>query len=319
MRVAILDDFQEIALTCADWTPVRQFADVQVLPRLETDDAVVAALQGVDVVVAMRERTGFPRGVLTGLPGLRLIVTTGRVNASIDLAACAELGIVVCGTDSVVGVTPEHAWALIMTAAKRLDLEIPATRAGGWQVARGVDLPVVLRGKILGIVGLGRIGADVARLGTAFGMRVLGYDPVVSPDQAAALGVELVGLEPLLRQSDFVSIHVPLVPATQGMLGATELGWMKCTAWLVNTSRGPVCDEQALLAACQRGNIAGAALDVYEQEPLPADHPFRSTPNIIVSPHLGYVAQEQFRLWFGHAVEDIVAFHQGSPIRLLSH
>lgn len=317
MRVAILDDFQEVALESADWGPVRQFGQVEVISKVGGKQELVEALQQFDAVVAMRERTPFPAEVLEQLPNLKLLVTTGRVNAAIDLAACARLGITVCGTESLPGVTPEYAWALIMAAAKRLDLEIPGTRAGGWQVGRGAELPVVLRDKVLGVVGMGRVGADVAKYGAAFGMRVLGYDPAISEDQAAAMGVRLVGLEELLRESDFVTVHVPLLPATEGLIGAQELSWMKPSAWLVNTSRGPICDEVELLAACRDHRIAGAAVDVYSEEPLPSDHPFRTTPNVIVSPHLGYVAREQLRLWFAQAVENIVAFQRGAPVRRL--
>ncbi|MDR1077621.1 MAG: D-2-hydroxyacid dehydrogenase family protein [Propionibacteriaceae bacterium] len=348
MRVAILDDYQRVALSSADWSPLAGLATVEVVPPLAgliTGEAapsifvsggsgglppaeaaqppagleeLARALADYDVIVAMRERTRFPAQLLERLPRLRLLVTTGAVNAAIDLAACARQGVTVCGTGSVAGVTAEYAWALLMTAAKRLDLELPATRRGAWQVGRGGELPVVLRGRVLGVVGLGRVGSEVAGYGRAFGMTVLGHDPHLPPDRFIDLGVTAVTLDRLLAESDFVTLHLALTPATVGLIGAARLAAMKPTAWLINTSRGPIVDRTALLEACRHGRIAGAALDVYDQEPLPASDELRRRPNIIASPHLGYVAQEQWRRWYGDVVEDIVAFAAGAPIRRLA-
>ncbi|MDR1212610.1 MAG: D-2-hydroxyacid dehydrogenase family protein [Propionibacteriaceae bacterium] len=318
MRVALLDDYQQVALSSADWSPLAGLATVEVVPPLAGLEELAQTLADYDVIVAMRERTRFPAQLLRRLPRLRLLVTTGAVNAAIDLAACACQGVTVCGTGSVAGVTAEHAWALLMTAAKRLDLELPATRRGFWQVGRGGELPVVLRGRVLGVVGLGRVGSDVAGYGRAFGMTLLGHDPHLPPDRLADLGVTAVSLDRLLAESDFVSLHLGLSPATAGLIGATRLAAMKPTAWLINTSRGPIVDRTALLEACRQGRIAGAALDVYDQEPLPAEDELRRLPNVIASPHLGYVAQEQWRRWYSDAVADIVAFAAGAPIRRLA-
>ncbi|MDR1387699.1 MAG: D-2-hydroxyacid dehydrogenase family protein [Propionibacteriaceae bacterium] len=318
LRVAILDDWQEAVLASADWSRLEGVATVEVVPSISGLEALAQALAGFDVIVAMRERTAFPAQLLERLPRLRLLVTTGSVNAAIDLAACARLGVTVCGTTSVAGVTAEYAWALLMAAAKRLDLELPATRQGAWQVGRGDQLPVRLRGRTLGVVGLGRVGSQVADYGRAFGMMVSGHDPHLEEERWAELGLEPIGLDQLLAQSDFVTLHLGLSSATVGLVGPAQLALMKPTAWLINTSRGPIVDRSALIEACAQGWIAGAALDVYDQEPLPVDDELRRVPNIIVSPHLGYVAQEQWRLWHADTVEDILAFQAGRPLRRLA-
>jgi len=312
--VCVLDDYEEAALSSADWAPVTSRARVSVLHRrLATPDEVVAALEPFDVVVAMRERTAFPRATLARLPGLRLLVTTGQRNAAIDLAACADLGIVVSATRNGGSPVVEMTWALILAALRDVPWHVAGMRSGSWSPRAGRELA----GLTLGLVGVGRTGARMARIGRAFDMRVVGWSQNLTGERAAEQGVERVEKEELFRVSDVVSIHLVLSDRTRGVVGAAELRAMRPDAWLVNTSRGPICDEQALLTACSQRWIAGAALDVFSDEPLPADHPFRGEPNMLLSPHVGYVTRENLRLWFGDVVEDIVAFADGTPIRVL--
>jgi phosphoglycerate dehydrogenase-like enzyme len=299
MRVAILDDYQGVAMDMADWGELEP-----VVFREHLED--VAPLKDFEVVVAMRERMAFTRERLERLPQLKLLVTTGGANASIDVAAARELGIVVSGTDGLATPTSELTWALILAVTRNVVREDRAVRDGGWQHTIGPHL----EGSTLGVMGLGRQGSRVTAIGRAFGMRVIAWSQNL---QAA----ERVSKEELLRESDVLTIHLKLSDRTRGLVGADELAQMKPTAYLINTSRGPIVDEGALLDALHGGVIAGAALDVFDIEPLPADHPLRSAPNTVLTPHVGYVSTGNYRVFFRGVVEDIEAFLNGSPLRVL--
>ncbi|MFI6983749.1 D-2-hydroxyacid dehydrogenase family protein [Embleya sp. NPDC050154] len=312
MKIAVLDDYQDVARGLADWDSLG--AEIRVFTEPFAGEAeVVEALAGFEVIVAMRERTRFPARVLAGLTGLRLLVTTGPVNAAIDVAAARELGVVVCGTGYVAYPTAELTWALILAAARNLPAEWGSMRAGGWQVGLGVGL----RGKVLGLLGLGRLGTEVARIGQAFGMECVAWSHNLTADRAGEHGVTAVGREQLFARADVLSVHTVLSRRTQGLVGAAELALMKPSSILVNTSRGPVVDEAALVAALRARSIAAAALDVYDTEPLPADHPLRDLDNVVLTPHIGYVTRELYEIFYRDAVEDIAAFRSGRPIRVL--
>lgn len=313
-RVAILDDYQDVALRMADWKSLPAGTEVVAFrDHLHDTDAVAKRLAAFDVVVAMRERTAFPRALLEALPKLRLLVTTGMRNASIDVRAATERGITVCGTSGLPYPTAELTWGLVLALSRRIPAEDRATRDGRWQTTLGLGL----NGKTLGVIGLGTLGSRVARYGRAFEMEVLAWSQNLTPERAAEVGATLVGKDELLARSDVVSIHLVLGDRTRGLIGARELGLMKRTAYLVNTSRGPIVDEAALVRALQDGTIAGAGLDVFEPEPLSLDHPFRRLPNTVITPHLGYVTEETYRIFFGHALEDVQAFLRGEPVRVL--
>jgi phosphoglycerate dehydrogenase-like enzyme len=313
MRIVILDDYQDVALSCADWG--RLGADIEVFNEHVGDpDELVRRLSGVDVVVAMRERTAFPAEVLGRLPDLKLLVTTGMRNPVIDLDAARRHGVVVCGTGGVASSTAELAWALILAAARHVPAEDRAVRDGRWQHTVGTGLA----GKTLGLLGLGRLGGRVARIGQAFGMEVVAWSQNLTADRAAELDVKAVAKDELLRSADVVSVHLILSDRTRGLIGAAELALMKPTAILVNTSRGPIVEEAALVDALERGVIAGAAVDVYDVEPLPAGHPLTRAPNTVLSPHLGYVTREGYEVFYREAVEDIEAFTAGYPVRVLN-
>ena len=327
MRVAILDDYQQVALASADWSAVRAIAELHVFPQhIARTEALVSALEPYDVVVAMRERTPFDAERLSQLPRLRLLVTTGTGNASIDLAAAAERGITVCGTGSVGSPTAELTWGLILALARHIPAEDArlkmAGRAGGaalpgnggWQETIGTGLD----GKRLGVVGLGHQGQRVAEIGRAFGMKVSAWSQNLDPSRAKEAHAKAVSKQTLFATADVVTVHYKLGPRSVGLVGAAELALMKPTAYLVNTSRGPIVDSAALLAALRSGSIAGAALDVYDVEPLPLSSPLRSAPNVVLTPHLGYVTEESYQVFYGEAAEDIVAFAQGAPVRVLS-
>jgi phosphoglycerate dehydrogenase-like enzyme len=313
VRVAILDDYQGVALGAAPWDVLGAEEVVAFDDTVADDDALVDRLAGFDVVVAMRERTPFTRARLERLVDLRLLVTKGMRNASIDLAAAEERGITVSGTGGVTAATAELTWALILALARHVPEEDRSMREGGWQRTVGIDLA----GRTLGVIGLGRQGGPVARLGVAFGMRVIAWSRHLTAARAAEHGAEAVERDVLLAESDVVTIHVPLGEGTRGLIGARELGRMKRTALLVNTSRGPIVDEDALLAALRDGTIAGAGLDVYGIEPLPADHPLRTAPNTVLTPHIGYVTEATYDVFYREAVEDIDAWRRGEPVRVL--
>jgi phosphoglycerate dehydrogenase-like enzyme len=313
MKIAILDDYQNVALSFADWD--RLGAEIEVFTSFLGDqDELVRRLAGAEVVVAMRERTRFGADLLARLPDLRLLVSTGRRNAAIDLEAAARHGIVVCGTGYLPHPTAEHTWALILAAARHLDTELPGMRAGGWQSTVGTGL----HGKTLGLLGLGGLGSRVAKVGQAFGMETIAWSQNLTAERAAEHGVRAVSREELFAGSDVLSIHLVLSDRTRGLVGAAELDAMKPDALLVNTSRGPIIDEGALLEALRDKKIGGAALDVYDTEPLPADHPLRALPNAVLSPHLGYVTREVSEVFYADAVEDISAYRQGNPIRVMT-
>jgi phosphoglycerate dehydrogenase-like enzyme len=312
MKIAILDDYQNVAAGFADWDSLD--AEVVVFTRPFADaEEVVRCLAGFDVVVAMRERTPFPAGVLEQLTDLRLLVSTGPGNAVIDVAAARKLGITVCGTGYVSHPTSEHTWALILGAARNLPAEVDSMRSGGWQVSVGTGL----HGKTLGVLGLGRVGSAVAGIGRAFNMTPIAWSQNLTAEQAAEHGVRAVTKQQLFAESDVLSIHVVLSPRTRGLVGARELRSMKPTAILVNTSRGPIVDEDALVAVLREKRIRGAAIDVFDTEPLPEDHRLRSLPNALLTGHIGYVTRELYTTFYQDSLEDIVAFRAGTPIRLM--
>ena len=314
-RVALLDDYQGVALRMADWKSLPAGTDVVAFSdHLADEGALATRLADFDIVMAMRERTAFTRSLLERLPMLRLLITAGMRNASIDMKAAAERGVLVCGTAGLPYPTAELAWGLILGLMRRIPAEDRATRDGRWQVSLGLGL----NGKTLGVLGLGTLGSRVAKVGRAFEMEVLAWSQNLTRARAEEVGATLVAKDELLARSDIVSIHLVLSERTRGLLGARELGLMKRSAYLVNTSRGPIVDEAALIDALRNGIIAGAGLDVFDPEPLPADHPFRSLPNIVVTPHLGYVTEETYRVFYGHALEDVQAFLRGAPVRVLS-
>jgi phosphoglycerate dehydrogenase-like enzyme len=314
MRVALLDDYQGVARDCAPWEQLGDAEIVAFADHVADDDALVERLAGFDVVVAMRERTPLGRDRLQRLPDLRLLVTTGSANAAIDLPAAAELGILVCGTDGLAAPTAEHAWALILALARHVPAEDRAMRTGGWQSTIGTDL----EGRTLGVLGLGRLGSRVATVGQAFGMDVIAWSEHLVAVEAAARGVRAVTFAQLLERADVLTIHTRLSDRTRGLVGAEELRAMRRSALLVNTSRGPIVDEAALVAALHAGEIGGAALDVFATEPLPADHPLRTAPNTVLTPHLGYVTTATYRVFYGGAVEAIAAWRAGAPVRVLA-
>ncbi len=312
----MLDDYQGVALAVADWSVLGEAVDVVAFrDHLSHNDAVVDRLAGFDVVVAMRERTPFPREILERLPRLRLLVTTGMRNKAIDLDAAGELGIIVCGTGLVADSTVELAWALIMAVVRDLPGEDRRTREGSWQQR---TLPMQLAGSTLGLLGLGRLGQRIAALGQAFGMSVVAWSENLTSKAAAEHDVQRVGKEELFRRSDVVSIHTVLSHRTRGLVGVAELETLGPASYLVNTSRGPIVQEEALVAALRDGTIAGAALDVYDVEPLPAGHPLLSTPRTILSPHIGFVSRPAYERCYGEAVEDISAWLAGRPVRVLA-
>ena len=277
------------------------------------EDELVRRLVDSTVIVAMRERTPFPASLFARLPKLELLVTTGIKNAAIDLDAAKANGVTVCGTESTGNAVPEITMGMIIALSRNFVAEATAVRAGGWQHTIGPGLA----GLTLGIVGLGRLGIPVAKLGHAFQMRVNAWSPNLTPERAAEHGVQAVSKDELFAGSDVITIHMPLSERSRGLIGAADLARMKRTAYLVNTSRGPIVDEAALVAALSAERIAGAALDVYDNEPLPADHPLRTLPNVLALPHIGYVTTDQYRTWYGQVVEDIVAWTAGDPVRVL--
>ena len=313
-QIAVLDDYQRVALDLADWSLLPDGFEVTVFDdHLEDEAAVAARLAEFDVVVMNRERTPFRRSLLTKLPKLKLLVTNGRRNFSIDLEAAAEQGITVSGTRVLPNGTAELTWGLILGLARHIPAEDRHMRAGGWQMTMGGDLA----DSCLGVIGVGRMGVQVARIGLAFGMKVIAWSPNLTAEKASAAGAILVGKDELFAQSDFVTLHLVPGSRNRGIVGAREFGLMKKTAFLINTSRGPLVEEAAMIAALDGGEIAGAGLDVYDREPLPPDHPLRSIENTILTPHLGYVTEDNYRLGFAEAIEDIIAWANGAPVRVL--
>lgn len=315
LNIAILDDYQRVARGLAQWERLPEGSTLHVFDRHIADrEELVAALQPFDVIVLMRERTPFPAALLERLPKLRLLVTTGGRNAAIDLDACRKRGLPVCGTGNVGAPTAELAWGLILALVKRIPTEDRALRAGTWQTG----LTEGLAGKRLGLVGLGKLGGQMARVGAAFGMEVVAWSQNLMDARAAEVGARRVEKQELFSTADVVSVHLVLGERTRGIVGAAELGAMKRTAWFINTARAGLVDEAALLTALGEQRIAGAGLDVYSVEPLPAEHPLLSMSNVVLTPHLGYVTRENYAVFYRDALEDILAWHAGAPVRQLT-
>lgn len=319
IKVAILDDHQNVALNCADWSPILSRPDVSVdrfSDTLLSEDALVDRLSPYTIICAMRERTKFPASLLDRLPSLKLIATTGMKNAGIDITHAREKGVVVCGTGSTGDSTLEQIWALILAVARWVPQEDAGVKAGreAWQT----KIPMGLWGKTLGLIGVGRLGSSTARIAKAFGMRVIGWSPNLTPERAEAAGVEFAECkEKVFRTSDIVSLHMVLSTRSRGMITKDDFALMKPTSFFINTSRGPLVDEPALIDALQRRVIAGAGLDVFDIEPLPLDHPIRKLDNVTLSPHLGYVCDSSYETFYAQTVENIVNFLDGKPSRVM--
>lgn len=314
VQIAVIDDWQDVARDVVDWSVLESIGEVTFVHDYPADNATLAERLGqYEVICVMRERTRFDADLLGRLPNLKLLVTGGMRNAALDMPAAAALGIKVCGTDSYKHAAPELTWALIMASTRNLVEEANSLRAGHWQVGLGGDL----HGKTLGILGLGSIGQKVAQFAQAFGMQVIAWSENLTPERAAESGVTWVSKQALFEQADILTVHLVLSDRSRGLVDAQALGWMKPSARLVNTARGPIVDEQALVQALESGRLAGAALDVYAEEPLPADHPFRRLPNVLATPHVGYVSEQNYRQFYSQMIEDIQAWANGAPIRAL--
>ena len=316
LRCAILDDYQNVALSMADRSKLDAEIEITVFnEHLGSADKVIAALKGFAIVCAMRERTAFPRAVIEALPELKLLITTGMRNASIDLAAAKANNVVVCGTPGFGNGTAAIATGLMLELARHIGYENARLNAGAaWQTTIGLDLEDMT----LGLLGLGRLGSRMAEIGRAFKMNVIAWSQNLNPDKCREAGVDYVGRDDLFRRADFLSIHLQLSDRTRGLIGASELALMKKSAYLINTSRGPIVYEAALIAALRGKRIAGAGLDVFDVEPLPIDHPFRKLDNVVLTPHLGYVTAQNYRAYFAGMVDDIRGFLDGKPVRVLT-
>jgi phosphoglycerate dehydrogenase-like enzyme len=313
LRCAILDDYQQVALTAADWSPITDQVEVKTINRhIDSPDELVELIADCEIVVIMRERTPFRASLLKRLPHLKLLVTTGMRNASIDLEAAASQGITVCGTRGAGNATAELTWALVLGLARNIVQEHNAIRGGQWQSTIGTDL----YGKTLGVLGLGNLGTKIAKFGQAFGMNVVAWSQNLTQEKADEVGVRFASSkEELLESSDFVSIHLVLSERSRGLIGAAELKHMRPSAYLINTSRAPIVDQEALAEALQNRSIAGAAVDVFEVEPLPQDDKYRSLPNLLTTPHIGYVSEANYQAFYRDVVEDIKAYLAGTPVR----
>lgn len=313
-KLALLDDYLDVGLKYADWTKLPAGWTVERFVKgIGAEDALAAALADFDAIMLMRERTPFPGSLLKRLPKLKLLITSGKRNASIDVATAKAQGIVVCGTDSYGYPPAELAWGLILALARGIVREDASLRAGKWQSRAGVGL----KGKTLGLFGLGRLGSLMAPVGKAFGMEVLGWSRSMTPEKAAAVGAVSVDRDEIFRRSDFVVVLLVLNAATRGLVGARELGLMKPSAFLVNIARGPIVDETALTLALREGRIAGAGIDVYDQEPIPDNHPFLSLDNTVLLPHLGYVTEENHRIHYQSTLDAVQAWLAGKPINVI--
>ncbi|MBM9593880.1 D-2-hydroxyacid dehydrogenase family protein [Roseitranquillus sediminis] len=315
MRIAFLDDYQSVALDMADWSRLPDNVElVSFTDHAGGEDALVARLSDFDAVCRVRERTPFPRSVLERLPRLKLLLATGiRNSRSIDLAAAEELGITVCATGSHHFPTVEIVWGMVLSLFRGIHREHASLRAGGWQLS----LSRCVRGKTIGILGLGRLGTPVAEIARAFGMEVAAWSPNLTDERAAAAGARRVSKEELFRDSDVVTIHMPESERSIGIVGAAEIALMKPDAFLINTSRPGLVDQDALLTALIERRIGGAGLDVFDIEPLPRDHPYRYLPNVLATPHIGFVIEENYRIYFGETLENVLAYLDGAPIRTL--
>jgi len=316
LRCAILDDYQNVALKLADWTPLRGAVDTTVFDAPFADSAAaIAALKDFEIVCAMRERTPFSRAVLTALPNLRLLITSGMRNAAIDLEAAKERNVAVCGTGAVGNPTAGLAIGLMLELTRRIGFENARMKAGErWQVTVGEDL----EGKTLGVVGLGKLGQKVAAIGKALGMNVKAWSTNLTRETCDAVGVAYAAKDELFATSDLISIHLVLSERSRGLVGRADLARMKPSSYLINTARGPIVDEDALLEALREHRIAGAGLDTFSIEPLPLDHPLRQLDNVVLTPHLGYVTEQNYRRFYGDMVEDIAAWLEGEPVRRLA-
>ena len=315
LRIAVLDDWQSVASDVLDWSVLDSVGEVSFLHEYPADTATMAArLASFDVICIMRERTPFNEALLAQLPRLKLLVTGGMRNAAVDVAAARRLGIEVCGTDSYKNAAPELTWALIMGITRNLVSEANSLRAGNWQIGIGSDL----HGKTLGLLGLGSIGKWIARYGQAFGMNVIAWSQNLTTEAAAEVGVTRVSKQELFEQADILSVHLVLSDRSRGLVDAEALSWMKPTAYLINSSRGPIVDETALIDTLRQKRIAGAALDVFDIEPMPVDHPYRSLDNVLATPHIGYVTQNNYHMFYSQMIEDIQAWHGGKPIRVFA-
>jgi D-3-phosphoglycerate dehydrogenase len=315
LRAAILDDYQNVAMGFADWSPIAKDVEIKVFNKPFASEAeAIKALQGFAVVIGMRERTPFPRRVIEALPDLKLLITTGAKNNAFDVKAAAERGVTVCGTGSVGNPTTGIVFGLMLELTRRIGFENARMKAGEpWQVTIGRDL----EGLTLGVVGLGKLGTRVAAVGKAFGMKTIAWSQNLTPERAKEAGVDYATREDLFRTADFVSIHLVLSDRSRGLIGADDIGRMKKDAYLINTARAPIVDQAALLKALQEKKIGGAGLDVFETEPLPIDHPYRKLDNVVLTPHLGYVSEQNYRKYFPDIVEDIRAFLDGKPVRVI--
>jgi D-3-phosphoglycerate dehydrogenase len=315
MRAAILDDYQNVAMKMADWSPVSKDIEIKVFnaPFAGPDEAI-KALQGFAIVVGMRERTPFPRKTIEALPDLKLLITTGAKNNSFDIKAATERGVTVCCTGGVGNPTTGIAFGLMLELTRRIGFENARLKAGApWQVSIGQDL----EGLTLGIVGLGKLGQRVAGVAKAFGMKTMAWSQNLTPEKAKDAGVDYASKEDLFRNADIVTIHYQLGERSRGLITADDIGRMKPSAYLINTARAPIVDQAALLSALQNKRIAGAGLDVFEAEPLPLDHPYRKLDNVVLTPHLGYVSEQNYRKYFSDIVEDIRAWLDGKPVRVV--
>jgi D-3-phosphoglycerate dehydrogenase len=314
-RCAVLDDYQNVALKLADWGQLKGEVDVRVYNESLGDQAnVIRTLKDCSIVCLMRERTQFPRAVFEGLPELKLLVTSGARNAAIDLAAAEARKVVVCGTETPGNPTAELAFGLMLELARKIGYENARLKAGArWQTTLGVDLG----GKTLGVVGLGKLGSKAAQIGRAVGMDVIAWSQNLTAERCREVGATQVSKDELFRRADFITVHLQLSPRTRGLIGAHDLGLMKPTAYFINTSRGPIVEEAALLDVLRNKRIAGVGLDVYDVEPLPLDHPLRKMDNAVITPHLGYVTEDNYRRFYGQMVEDIRAFLAGKPVRVI--
>ncbi|HYS49092.1 MAG TPA: D-2-hydroxyacid dehydrogenase family protein [Xanthobacteraceae bacterium] len=314
-RCAILDDYQNMALKLADWSKLGPDVAVKVFNESLGDQAsVIRTLKDYSIVCLMRERTPFPRAVFEALPDLKLVVTSGARNAAIDLVAAEERKVVVCGTETPGNPTTELAFGLMLELTRKIGFENARLKAGAkWQTTLGIDLG----GKTLGVVGLGKLGSKAAQIGRAIGMDIIAWSQNLTAERCREIGATLVSKDELFRRSDFITVHLQLSPRTRGLIGAKDLGLMKPTAYFINTSRGPIVEEAALLDALRAKRIAGAGIDVYDVEPLPLDHPLRKLDNAVITPHLGYVTEDNYRRFYGQMVEDIRAWLDGKPVRVI--
>lgn len=314
MRLAVLDDYQAVTTQIVDWSQLGDVTVVSFTDHVHDEDELVARLSDFDVVMRIRERTDFPRSVLERLPQLKLLLATGMRNArSIDMAATKELGITVCGTEVHPHTTVELVWGMILSLFRRIPQEAGSLRAGGWQVGLGTGL----QGKTLGIVGLGSMGVPVSRVGHALGMKVAAWSPNLTPERTAGHQVACVSKADLFAGSDVVTLHMPDTDATQGIIGATEIAAMRSSAYFINTSRPNLVDQNALIDALLHGRIAGAGVDVFDIEPLQQNHPYRWLPNVLATPHIGFVTSENYRVFFEQSLENAAAYLRGAPIRVI--